>query len=126
MTQRPDRRHFSRINFDAWAELRQGTRLWRAAVVDLSLRGLLVREPADWDARDETLHAAIELDQSAIIHMNVRCRHRQDGVIGFVCEHVDLESASLLRRLVELNLGDADLLERELGALGTPTTNPER
>lgn len=113
-----DRRHFSRIHFDAWVELRQGARLWRAAVVDLSLQGLLVREPADWDAADDTIHAAIQLDQSAIIHMNVRCRHRRDRVIGFVCEHIDLESVALLRRLVELNLGDPDLLERELGALG--------
>ncbi len=120
MSQPPsDRRLFSRIHFDTWAELRQGERLWRAAVVDLSLRGVLVREPADWEPGDEVVHAAIQLDQTAIIHMNLRCRHRQPGMIGFVCEHIDLESVALLRRLVELNLGDADLLERELGALGT-------
>ena len=34
-----------------------------------------------------------------------------------VVDHIDLESISHLRRLVELNLGDSSLLERELAAL---------
>ena len=38
--------------------------------------------------------------------------------LGFVCRHIDLDSISHLRRLVELNLGDESLLERELAALG--------
>jgi len=33
-------------------------------------------------------------------------------------QHIDLDSISHLRRLVELNLGDEALLERELAALG--------
>jgi hypothetical protein len=50
--------------------------------------------------------------------MKVRCRHAERGQIGFECEHIDIDSISNLRRLVELNLGDAELLERQLGALG--------
>jgi hypothetical protein len=42
----------------------------------------------------------------------------RDDLLGFVCRHIDLESISHLRRLVELNLGDESLLERELAALG--------
>jgi len=30
---------------------------------------------------------------------------------------IDLESASMLRRMVELNLGDGELLERDLSQL---------
>jgi hypothetical protein len=48
--QTDDRRQFSRILFDAWVELRQGEKHWHAAVVDLSLRGLLVEEPQDWQS----------------------------------------------------------------------------
>ena len=39
----------------------------------------------------------------------------QDGQhIGIECRHIDMESMINLRRLVELNLGDEKLLEREL------------
>ena len=41
-------------------------------------------------------------------------------LVGMVCRHIDVDSISHLRRLVELNLGDEALLERELAALGEP------
>jgi hypothetical protein len=114
-----ERRHFSRILFDAWAELRQGEQVWHTAVVDLSLKGLLVREPADWQIdAGQPLRAAIRLEETAVIYMTVRIRHAGKGLLGFSCEQIDMESAGNLRRLVELNLGDAELLERQLGALG--------
>ncbi len=118
--QSQDRRLFSRVLFDAWAELRQGERLWHAAVVDLSLKGLLVRQPEEWQVDpQQPVVAAIQLSNNTTIQMTVRERHSHDGQIGFECEFIDLDSISNLRRLVELNLGDADLLERQLGALGT-------
>ena len=114
-----ERRQFSRILFDAWAELRQGDKSWQATVIDLSLNGLLVREPMDWEIdTQQSLNAAIRLDPNATIQMTVLWRHSRDGQIGFECEHIDIDSISNLRRLVELNLGDPELLERELGALG--------
>jgi PilZ domain len=120
MTDQPkDRRLFSRIHFDAWAELRQGERHWHAAVLDLSLKGLLVREPEGWQLDvDQPVRAAIQLANQATIQMTVRLRHSGNGQIGFECEFIDLDSISNLRRLVELNLGDPELLERQLGALG--------
>jgi hypothetical protein len=117
--QNDDRRQFSRILFDAWVELRQGDKHWNAAVVDLSLRGLLVEEPQDWRVdTHQALSAAIMLGSQVNIQMTVRWRHAENGQIGFECEHIDLDSISNLRRLVELNLGDSALLERQLGALG--------
>ena len=121
-----ERRQFSRVLFDAWAELRQGEKSWQTTVIDLSLNGLLVSEPMDWEI-DETkpLVAAIRLDAHATIQMTVLWRHRRNGHIGFECEHIDLDSISNLRRLVELNLGDPVLLERQLGALGQVELNIE-
>jgi hypothetical protein len=37
--------------------------------------------------------------------------------MGLQTEHIDLDSISHLRRLIELNVGDADILNRELGEL---------
>lgn len=115
----PERRRFSRVLFDAWAELQQGEKFWQAAVVDVSLKGLLVREPMGWQIDPaKPVHAAIRLDAGTGIQMTVLARHAADGLIGFECRHIDIDSISNLRRLVELNLGDAEVLERELGALG--------
>jgi hypothetical protein len=120
MTIPSERRIFSRIHFDAWAELRQGERHWHAPLIDLSLKGLLVSEPEDWSqaAADQPLHAAIHLDNQLAIEMTVLLRHHGGGHLGFECQSIDLDSITNLRRLVELNLGDPDLLERQLGALG--------
>lgn len=121
---RQDRRQFSRILFDAWVELRQGEKLWHATVIDVSLNGLLVEEPMDWVVDEQQpVYAAIRLDASASIQMTVFSRHHKNGLVGFECEHIDIDSISNLRRLVELNLGDPELLERELGALGVIELN---
>ena len=54
----------------------------------------------------------------ASIRMDVTVAHVEDQHIGFRCEHIDLDSITHLRRLVELNVGDIDILNRELSALG--------
>lgn len=51
------------------------------------------------------------------INLAVMAVHSEEDHIGFKTEHMDLDSATHLRRLVELNLGDENLLERELSEL---------
>jgi len=46
--------------------------------------------------------------------------HSEAGHIGLTCQHIDLDSAAHLRRLVELNLGDETQLRRKLQALILP------
>jgi hypothetical protein len=49
--------------------------------------------------------------------MHVSVSHVVGNDAGFKCEHIDIDSISQLRRLVELNLGDSQMLERDLLAL---------
>ena len=49
--------------------------------------------------------------------------HIEDDHTGYRCEHIDLDSISHLRRLVELNLGDPDILDRELSELSHVEVN---
>lgn len=49
--------------------------------------------------------------------MLVTLAHQKDGLLGLQCREIDLDSITHLRRLIELNLGSSELLERELGAL---------
>ena len=113
-----DRRRFRRIAFDAKTKLRQNGREWPVQLVDLSLKGLLVLRPTPWlGIGTESFHVDIHLDATTDVQMQVRLTHDQPGQLGFECEHISLESISHLRRLIELNLGDQEELERQLGAL---------
>jgi hypothetical protein len=113
-----DRRRFRRIAFDARTTLGQDGRVWPVQLVDLSLKGLLVQRPEPWLGHGaEPFDVDIHLDKDTEVKMQVRLAHDDHGQLGFVCEHIDLDSISHLRRLIELNLGDQHELERELGAL---------
>jgi hypothetical protein len=45
------------------------------------------------------------------------CSCRGSHRPALLCHSIDIDSVTHLRRLVELNLGNADLLQRELSAL---------
>ena len=59
----------------------------------------------------------VELNKIVSINMSVRFNHINNGHYGFQCDHIDMDSLSHLKRLVELNLGEPELLDRELSAL---------
>ncbi|WP_339511636.1 PilZ domain-containing protein [Pseudomonas sp. RL_15y_Pfl2_60] len=114
-----ERRRFHRIAFDAPTEISQGAKRWEVKLHDVSLKGLMVERPAQWQADQQQLFdVQINLSEVAKVRMEVTLTRDDSGLLGFVCEHIDLESISHLRRLVELNLGDESMLERDLSALG--------
>ena len=119
MSEHPaDRRRFKRIAFDARTELSQGEFIWPVKLIDLSLKGLLIEKPEPWlGNRDWHFLVDIHLNEEVAIKMDAQLTHDDHGQLGFVCKHISLESIERLRRLVELNLGDSQELERELGAL---------
>lgn len=114
-----DRRRFTRIPFDAQTSLRQDGVEIDAQLVDLSLHGLLVIQPPDWTTVSDQaqFNAVIQLAEGSQIRMDVHLAHAEEGLLGFECDHIDLDSISHLKRLVALNIGDEKLLERELAAL---------
>jgi PilZ domain len=113
-----DRRRFKRIAFDAVTELSQGEYIWPVKLIDLSLKGLLIEQPEPWlGDKSKDFCVDIHLSEEVHITMDVHLTHEDRGQLGFVCRHIDLESIECLRRLIELNLGDPEELERELGAL---------
>jgi len=114
-----ERRAFTRVTFDADTIVRQGEHAWSVVLIDLSLNGLLIEEPFGWQIdKSADVLVSIELDAETRIDMDVIWRHDEEGHTGFEIHHIDVDSISHLRRLVELNIGDSSLLERQLGALG--------
>lgn len=118
MVEHPQQRRFSRVPFDAQVELTQGELELTGPLIDVSLKGLLTVQ-ADADLLDPTepIQAKIALDNRAQIIMQCRLAHRESQHMGLACESIDLNSIAHLRRLIELNLGDAAALDRELSEL---------
>jgi len=115
-----ERRHFHRILFDADAELSCGGQCCDVHLLDVSLKGALVdlrdKTQASPDAGQE-VRLDIRLDDSVHITMQGPITHVEGNYIGVECNAIDIESITHLRRLVELNLGDSQILDRELAAL---------
>lgn len=112
-------RRFSRVNFKGKAHLDTGNQSLVTDVLDLSLKGALVTKPSNWPTDVASLlQLRIQLEDFPIeLAMTVSVAHMSDSLIGLHCEKIDIDSVSHLRRLLELNLGDADLLSRELSEL---------
>ncbi len=116
-----ERRQYSRIAFHAPASLVFPDSTVAVVVVDLSLKGGLIRLP-DGVSIDPgalcTLHVFLnETELNHQISLEARVAHVNENYAGLLCVSIDLDSVTHLRRLVELNLGDPSLLERELSAL---------
>lgn len=113
-----NRRRFSRIPFQSQARLVLPDETRVAEVVDLSLKGALVRLGGDlFTAIGSNARLEIPLDTEEAIAMEVTLVHRQGGLVGLACREIDLDSITHLRQLVELNLGDEAILDRDLAAL---------
>jgi hypothetical protein len=114
-----ERRRFSRIAFHRPAELVVSGAGVPCGVLDVSLRGALVEVPPAFPAEEgQPCTLVIRLGvPDARIEMDGLVAHREGSSLGVRCTGIELESITHLRRLVEMNLGDADLLHRELAAL---------
>ncbi|WP_331346442.1 PilZ domain-containing protein [Cellvibrio sp. UBA7661] len=113
-----ERRKFSRILFDAHVELAQGEFHWRATLLDISLKGLLIQQTLPGAViKADPILVKILLSDNTSIAMSVVVAHQHHNQTGLMCTSIDIDSVSHLRRLIELNLGDATEAERELSEL---------
>lgn len=115
-----ERRQFIRINFDANAVLIDPAddRQWQTELIDISLKGALIKRPDKWEAiESQPFILRLILADQIELRFEVRVVHMKNDRVGLQIEHLDLESAAHLHRLLELNLGDPMLLQRELAEL---------
>jgi hypothetical protein len=117
-----ERRQFSRVNFDVDAELITTQEHLSVQVLDLSLKGALLRLPDHCVVVLGTpcLLKVMLADKESRISMAGEVTHVEGDHAGVLCRSIDIESITHLRRLIEINLGDASLVERELGAMINP------
>lgn len=113
-----DRRQFWRAAFHSAVQLVNASGTMPAELVDISLKGVLVKVPPQWGGRiDDTCQIKLKLADDAVIIMRAVVVHVEGWRVGLRCESIDIDSITHLRRLLGLNAGDASLLDRELSAL---------
>lgn len=115
-----ERRKFWRAAFNAPVKLINEGFDVEAKLDDISLKGALLEVPAGWRGKmGDRCHLILRLgpEHDARIAMWGHVSHIDGEKVGVTGESMDLDSITHLRRLVELNAGDARLLERELSVL---------
>ncbi|MHA7880907.1 MAG: PilZ domain-containing protein [Saccharospirillum sp.] len=117
-----DMRRFQRIHFDARVELALGQQSLPGLLRDISLKGALIMLSDTSALLDvgETGLLTVRFDQGDVtLSMDVKVAFFDPTTLacGLSVIALDIESASHLRRLVELNLGEPLALQRELSNL---------
>lgn len=118
MTQ--EKRHFTRIEFKYPIELVVNDLRVKSKLLDLSLHGALVQTPEKWPGHITQLELRVPLadtNPDDIIVIQTQLCHEDDHALGLEFLRMDLDSATFLHRLLELNLGDEQLLHRQFKEL---------
>ncbi|MGB1200690.1 MAG: PilZ domain-containing protein [Cognaticolwellia aestuarii] len=114
-----NRRQFTRVLFSMQAKLSLSEEQFEVKVHDISLNGALLY----FDCQGLTLTRQLGLlsfqldNNDSAITMDIAVVYQEGNEIGVQCNAIDIDSVSLLRRLIELNLGDDEQLHKELSQL---------
>lgn len=118
LDQSDEKHRFHRIFYGANAQLTSDDKVWPCQIIDISLNGCLLRMESTWQQDLEKLYTlTLHLSVDVTITMELSVTHVVDNTVGFKCQHIELDSMTQLKRMVELNLGDSQLLERDLLSL---------
>jgi len=121
-----DKRRFNRVPFAIEATLCEGEHCFACQVLDISMKGVLLKPPrADMFHPGREYQMRIPLDAAdTSISMRLTVAHITGEQVGLTCREIDADSLIHLRRLLELNLGDATLVERDIANLGQLQPDP--
>jgi hypothetical protein len=112
-------RQYSRVPFVTQVKLHLGDQTLNVVLLDIAFKGALLQTPGQLPV---ALHTPCRLalplaDGNESIEMRGKVAHLEADHIGIACSDMDLHSLTNLRRLLALNTGDADLMDRELAQL---------
>lgn len=111
-----ERRRFSRIIYQVSALLEQGDLALQATIQDLSLHGLLLKaENASSLEPSRKVDVSFSFAQSEqVMQLTANIISIIDSKIRLKINNIDIDSISQLKRFIELNVGNNELLNREL------------
>lgn len=118
MSTAAERRQFFRSTFHAPVRLSVRGRQFQAQLLDVSLKGALIGVGTAWPGQaGDPCQLRLDLAPDAIILMEMVVAHVKGAQVGLRTEHIDVDSMTHLRQLVERNAEDPALLERDLANL---------
>ncbi|WP_285163159.1 PilZ domain-containing protein [Shewanella goraebulensis] len=114
-----ERRKFTRTLFAATASITIEGKTYRTDILDLSINGALVSTPKGFIANQgkEVALSFLLPESDIVLSMDTILVHKEVNHLGLECHHIDLDSISHLKRIIELNIGDEAILQRELAQL---------
>ena len=115
-----EHRHSHRVYFDCLVKFETSECQHVCELLDISIQGALIAacSGATPDA-GTPCKLTISLNESGEtqIIMIGSIAHKIENRVGIHCESIDVDSMIHLRKLIELNLGDVDLVNRDFDAL---------
>jgi len=115
-----EHRHTHRVDFDTLVEFETIDCNYVCELVDISVQGALLAVHSniipDPGTQCKITIKLDESDESKIIMVGHIARKIKNGM-GIHCDSIDVDSMTHLRRLVEYNLGDVELVNRDFDAL---------
>ena len=110
-----EKRHFGRIPFDMEIGLDGPDGNFTGFLQDISLKGVLIRfDSLPSLSQGARTRISLELSPTVKLVFEAEAVHFHDQSIGFRFESLDTDTLTHLVRLLELNSGDAEQVEREL------------
>lgn len=110
-----DKRKYTRIITSLDAKINLDNIEYEVTILDLSLNGALITSPAGIIAMCGTTgNLTLRLTLESTITFAFEVSHIENDTWGVKVKLTDIESITHLRRLIELNLGDSQILDREL------------
>ncbi len=111
-------RRFLRAMVQTPARLNLAGQMRDVRLLDISLQGALVEVPSGMLGTIGTRgRLRLNLMPTAIIAMDVAVARTQGHCLGLRCVHIDIDSITHLRQLVERNSDDPQMLSRDLARL---------
>lgn len=115
-----ENRRAHRIPFDCFVEFKSKDCQHVCELVDISISGALIAACSGATPKAGTpCQLIINLDdanENKII-MEGSVAHKIENRVGIHCESIDVDSMTHLRKLIEYNLGDVELVNRDFDAL---------
>lgn len=114
-----ERRNFSRVDFSTRVSIEINGQTFEADLVDISLKGALLQtDNTILVKNNQKCLFEFRLDKTSIVmKTEAKIVFIKNNNLGIKFENIDLESMIHLRRLVELNMGDPDKIQKELSFL---------
>ena len=111
-----NKRYFKRVNFHVDAAASIDDTLYTGELFDISLKGALIKMKNDLGIPSgKACSVMLKLPNSIItLEFEARIVHKQDNFLGFKFEGADVDSITHLRRLLVLNTGDEEEIDREI------------